>query len=102
MCRSIRPLFNFEPSASEAESRAAALQFVRKVSGMRSPSRINEAAFDGAVEEVARITARLLDELVTRAPPKNREREAERARARRQIRKGGREGQEDRAPSDLG
>ena len=83
MCRSIHPLYNFEPPASQAEVRAAALQYVRKVSGFTKPSRANEEAFERAVDAVASATTRLLDELVTSASPKDREREAAKARARR-------------------
>lgn len=82
MCRNIRPLNNFAPPATADEVRAAALQYVRKVSGTTKPSAANRAAFDRAVEEVADVTARLLDELVTTAPPKDREVEAAKARAR--------------------
>lgn len=82
MCRNIRTLHNFEPPATEDEIRDAALQYVRKLSGMRDPSRANEAAFDRAVEEVAAATERLLAGLVTAAPARDREREAERRRAR--------------------
>jgi hypothetical protein len=82
MCRNIRPLNNFAPPATTDEVRAAALQYVRKVSGMTKPSQANQEAFDAAVEEVARVTARLLDQLVTTAPPKDREVEAAKARAR--------------------
>ena len=82
MCRNIRTLHNFEPPASQEEIEAAALQYVRKVSGTTKPSRANQAAFDRAVEEVAAATSRLLGALVTTAEPKDREREAERARAR--------------------
>jgi hypothetical protein len=82
MCRNIRPLNNFAPPATTEEVRAAALQYVRKVSGMTKPSQVNQEAFDAAVEEVARVTAQLLDELVTTAPPKDREVEAAKARAR--------------------
>lgn len=88
MCRNIRPLFNFEPPATEAEIRAAALQFVRKVSGSTKPSAANQAAFERAVNEISAVTASLLDTLVTQAPPKNREAEAEKARARAQKRFG--------------
>ena len=77
MCRNIRPLHNFEPPASNDEVTAAALQFVRKVSGTTKPSKANQEAFDHAVHEIAHITRHLLDELVTTAPPKNREVEAE-------------------------
>jgi hypothetical protein len=82
MCRNIRTLHNFEPPASPDEVRAAALQYVRKVSGYTKPSTANAAAFERAVEEVAAASARLLDELVTSAPPKDREAEAAKARAR--------------------
>jgi hypothetical protein len=82
MCRNIRPLANFEPPVTNEEVRAAALQYVRKISGATKPSRANAEAFDRAVAEVAAASARLLDELVTTAPPKNREVEAEKARAR--------------------
>jgi len=82
MCRNIRVLYNFEPSANEEEVRAAALQYVRKVSGSTKPSRANEAAFERAVDAVADVTARLLEELTTKAPPRNREAEAEKARER--------------------
>ncbi len=81
MCRNIRTLHNFEPPASEEEIRAAALQYVRKVSGSTRPSRANEAAFAHAVDAVAAATARLLAELVTAAPPRDREREAAKRRA---------------------
>ena len=82
MCRNIKTLFNFEPPVTEEEIRAAALQFVRKVSGFTKPSKANEAAFLQAVDEVARISCNLLDSLETNAPPKNRLEEAEKARAR--------------------
>ncbi|MCE2557840.1 MAG: DUF2277 domain-containing protein [Acidobacteria bacterium] len=82
MCRNIRVLYNFEPPAGEEEVRAAALQYVRKVSGSTKPSRANEAAFGRAVDAVANATAELLRELTTTAPPRNREVEAEKARAR--------------------
>ena len=82
MCRNIRPLYNYEPPTTDEEIHAAALQYVRKVSGMNAPSRANEAAFDRAVEEVADATARLLAELVTSAAPRDREVEAARRRAR--------------------
>ena len=82
MCRNIRTLFNFDPPVTEAEIHAASLQFVRKITGLNKPSRANEAAFAAAVEEVAGISARLLQSLETTAPPKNREVEAVRARAR--------------------
>ena len=86
MCRNIRQLHNFEPPASEDEVRAAALQYVRKISGTSKPSRANEAAFERAVDAVAAASARLLDELVTTAPAKDREAEAAKARARAQQR----------------
>lgn len=82
MCRNIKPLFNFEPPASEAEIRAACLQFVRKVSGFNQPSRANEAAFLAAVDEIAAACSTLLSSLETNAPPKDRADEAEKARAR--------------------
>ena len=82
MCRNIHTLFNFDPPATEDEVRDASLQYVRKISGFTKPSRANEAAFARAVDEVAAATERLLNELVTNAAPKNREVEAERARAR--------------------
>ncbi|MBI5670186.1 MAG: DUF2277 domain-containing protein [Chloroflexi bacterium] len=73
MCRNIRPLYNFEPPASEDEIRAAALQFVRKISGYNRPSQANEAAFFAAVDEIAAAASKLLNTLETNAPPKNRE-----------------------------
>ena len=82
MCRNIRTLHNFEPPATEDEVRAAALQYVRKVSGTAKPSKANEAAYARAVDEVAFVTTRLLDALVTSAPPRDRVLEAARARAR--------------------
>lgn len=82
MCRNIRNLFNFEPPTTEDEVRAAALQFVRKISGFTKPSRANEAAFESAVVEVARISGDYLRSLETAAPPKNREEEAAKARER--------------------
>jgi hypothetical protein len=82
MCRNIRTLHNFEPAANEDEIRAAALQYVRKVSGFTKPSRSNEEAFNRAIDEVAHTTAHLLAALVTNAPPKDREVEAAKARAR--------------------
>ena len=86
MCRNIRPLHNFEPPATTDEVTAAALQYVRKVSGTTKPSQANQAAFDRAVAEVAHATRHLLDELVTSAPPKDREVEAAKARARAEQR----------------
>src|SRR4051795_2977092 len=82
MCRNIRPLHNFEPPATEDEVRAAALQFVRKISGSTKPSKANQAAFEPAVEPVGAVSRELLDNLVTAAPPKDREAEAAKARAR--------------------
>lgn len=82
MCRNIRTLHNFDPPASDEEIQASALQYVRKISGTAKPSRANAEAFQRAVDDVAAITARLLGELVTTAPPKNREVEAEKRRAR--------------------
>ena len=86
MCRNIRPLFNFEPPASDDEVHAASLQFVRKISGFTKPSLANEAAFDRAVREIAHIARRLVDALETTAPPKNREIEAAKAKARSALR----------------
>ena len=86
MCRNIRTLHNFDPPATSDEVQAAALQFVRKVSGTTKPSAANQAAFDEAVHEIAHITQHLLDQLVTSAPPKNREVEAAKARERAQKR----------------
>ncbi|HXF97691.1 MAG TPA: DUF2277 domain-containing protein [Gaiellaceae bacterium] len=88
MCRNIRTLHNFEPPATEDEVRAAALQYVRKVSGTSKPSKANEAAFAHAVEEVAAATGRLLAALVSPAPPRSREVEAAKARARAEKRFG--------------
>ncbi len=82
MCRNIRPLFNFEPPATEDEVRAAALQFVRKISGFNKPSRANEAAFNAAVDDIARVAGRLLASLETSAAAKDRQEEAARAKAR--------------------
>jgi hypothetical protein len=82
MCRNIRLLFNFEPPATDEEVEAAALQYVRKVSGTRAPSQANQQAFDRAVEQIAKATRALVDTLETSAPPKNREEEAQKARAR--------------------
>ena len=82
MCRNIRTLYHFEPPATTDEVRAASLQFVRKVSGFTKPSAANQASFDRAVDEVSRIVTGLLDSLVTTAPPKNREVEAAKAKAR--------------------
>lgn len=88
MCRNIRQLHNFEPPATSDEVRAAALQYVRKVSGSTKPSQANQAAFDAAVEEIAHATQHLLDHLVTSAPPKDRDVEADKARERARIRYG--------------
>ena len=88
MCRNIRTLHNFSPPATEDEVRAAALQYVRKISGTTRPSRANAEAFDRAVAEVAAAYARLLDSLVTSAPPKDREVEAAKARERAALRYG--------------
>ena len=82
MCRNIKTLFNFDPPVTEDEVRAASLQFVRKISGFNKPSKANEASFVSAIEEVARASARLLRSLETSAPPKNREEEAEKLKAR--------------------
>ena len=82
MCRNIRTLFNFEPPATEDEIRAASLQFVRKLSGFTAPSKANTEAFTRAIDEVAAVAQRLLDNLETQAPPKNREEEALKAKAR--------------------
>jgi len=88
MCRSIKTLFNFAPPATEQEIRAASLQFVRKLSGFTAPSKANQAAFDRAVEEVAAAAGTLIESLVTTADPRDREIEAERARARSTARFG--------------
>ena len=82
MCRNIRTLHNFDPPATDDEAHAAALQYVRKISGSTKPSQANEAAFERAVSEVAHATRHLLDDLVSAAPPKNREAEAAKARER--------------------
>jgi hypothetical protein len=82
MCRNIRPLFNYEPSATDDEVRAASLQFVRKISGFTRPSQANQAAFDQAIDEVADAARRLIDSLTTTAPPKDRDVEVARARQR--------------------
>jgi hypothetical protein len=89
MCRAIRTLHNFDPPATEAEIRAAALQYVRKISGSTRPAARNQQAFERAVEEVAAATRALVESLVTSAPPRNRETEAARARARSAHRFGG-------------
>lgn len=82
MCRNIKTLFNFEPPVTDEEIRAASLQFVRKVSGFNKPSKVNEAAFLAAVDQIAAVSRTLLNSLETSAPPKNREEEAAKARAR--------------------
>lgn len=82
MCRNIHTLHNFEPAATSEEVHAAALQYVRKIAGTTKPSKANQEAFDRAVHEIAHLTQHLLDDLVSTAPPKNREEEAEKARAR--------------------
>ena len=89
MCRNIRTLFNFEPPATEDEIRASALQFVRKLSGFTHPSKANEAAFDRAVDQVTRAAEELLGSLVTMAPPRDRETEAAKLKARSALRFGG-------------
>jgi hypothetical protein len=90
MCRNIKTLFNFDPPATDDEVRAASLQFVRKISGFTKPSKANEEVFDRAVEDVAAIASALLQSLVTTAEPRDRETEAERARARAMERFGAR------------
>ena len=82
MCRNIKPLFNFDPPVTPDEVRAASLQFVRKITGFNKPSKANEAAFNAAIEEIAAASARLVHSLETTAPPKNREQEAAKAKAR--------------------
>ena len=86
MCRNIRPLFNFDPVATDEEIRASALQYVRKVSGYNKPSSVNEVAFEQAVERVTEVTRKLVAALVTNAPVKDREVEAAKARARARVR----------------
>jgi hypothetical protein len=88
MCRNIKTLFNFDPPVTPEEVRAASLQFVRKITGFHKPSKANEAAFQSAIDEVAAISGRLLRSLETNAPPKNREEEAVRAKARAAARFG--------------
>jgi hypothetical protein len=90
MCRNIRTLFNFEPPATDEEVRAASVQFVRKLSGFTKPSQANEAAFDRAIDEVADVARRLLESLVTTAPPRDREEWAAKAKARAAERYGAR------------
>lgn len=82
MCRNIRPLFNFDPVVTDEEVRAASLQFVRKISGFSKPSRANEAAFNAAVDEIAAVAGKLLNSLESNAPPKDRQEEAAKAKAR--------------------
>ena len=89
MCRNIKTLFNFAPPATEEEMKAASLQYVRKVTGFNKPSKTNEAAFYSAVEDIARSTERLLASLETATPPKDREEEAAKAKARSALRFGG-------------
>ena len=89
MCRNIKTLFNFEPPAADEEINAASLQYVRKITGFNKPSKANEEAFYSAVGEIARISERLLASLETAAPPKDREEEAAKAKARSAIRFGG-------------
>jgi hypothetical protein len=88
MCRNIKTLFNFDPPVTDEEVRAASLQFVRKISGFTNPSKANEAAFLAAIDEVAAVSSRLLRSLETTAPPKNREQEAAKAKARAAVRFG--------------
>lgn len=82
MCRNIKPLFNFDPPVTPEEVRSASLQFVRKITGFHKPSKANEPAFQGAIEEIAQVSARLLRSLETNAPPRNREEEAAKAKVR--------------------
>jgi hypothetical protein len=96
MCRNIRTLYNFSPSATDEEVRAASLQFVRKISGFNKPSLANQAAFDRAIDEVADAARRLLDGLTTTAPPKDRDAEAAKARIRAAERFGQARGQGER------
>lgn len=88
MCRNIKPLYNFAPPATDDEIRAASLQFIRKITGFNKPAKINEAAFDDAVNQVAMISRNLLDSLVTTATPRDREIEAQKAKARAKLRFG--------------
>jgi hypothetical protein len=88
MCRNIRTLYNFDPPTTREEIHAAAVQYVRKVSGMQKPSQANEAVFERAIDEVTAVTKRLLDELVTTAAPRDRDVEAEKRRARAAVRFG--------------
>lgn len=88
MCRNIKPLYNFEPPTTEDEIRAAAIQFVRKISGFQKPSENNKLAFETAVEEITKSSQKLLESLMTNAPPKNREVEREKAKERNRLRFG--------------
>ena len=88
MCRNIKTLFNFDPPVTETEVRAAALQYVRKISGFTKPSKANEAAFESAVDDIARVSTAFLRSLETNAPPKSREEEAAKAKARAEARFG--------------
>jgi hypothetical protein len=88
MCRNIKSLYNFEPPTTDDEVRAAAIQFVRKISGFQKPSNVNESAFETAVEEITKSAQKLLDSLITNAPPKNRGVEREKAKERNRIRFG--------------
>ena len=88
MCRNIKPLFNFDPPVTPEEVRAASLQFVRKITGFNKPAKANEASFVAAIDEIARISAQLIHCLETTAPPKNREEEAAKAKARAAVRFG--------------
>ena len=88
MCRNIKMLFNFDPPVTDEEIRAASLQFVRKISGFSKPSKANESAFENAIDEVAAVSTRLLRSLETTAPPRNREEEAAKAKARAAVRFG--------------
>jgi hypothetical protein len=86
MCRNIKPLFNFDPPVTAEEIHNASLQFVRKITGFNKPSKANEEAFQAAIEEIARVSARLIHSLETTAPPKSREEEAAKAKARAAVR----------------
>jgi hypothetical protein len=97
MCRNIKTLFNFDPPATDEEVRAASLQFVRKLSGFNAPSKANEAVFNQAIDDVADVARRLIDQLATNAPPKNREEEAIKAKARAAERFGSQEIKSSRA-----
>jgi len=88
MCRNIRPLYNFTPPATDDEVRAASLQFIRKITGFNKPAKVNEAAYENAVNQVALISKNLLDSLMTTATPRNREVEALKAKARAKLRFG--------------